>query len=64
MSDEPKSKYWICPSCAKDQGLEAPEFAVTIILGTCGHCELPVKQPLTPVCDYRDPKTNREPVWD
>jgi hypothetical protein len=62
--EELTSKYWICDACAKKQGLIAPDYAVTMVLGRCGHCKAEKAEFITPVCDFENPKTGRKPVWD
>lgn len=56
--------YWICDNCAKSRGLIPPSWNVTCVLGTCGHCKSGLKTTLTPIVDYKDPKSGIEPIWD
>lgn len=65
MTTEYTSKYWICNDCAKNQGLVAPDWPITCIVGSCGHCEKDETVNLTPVHDYSNPKDkNHMQIWD
>lgn len=59
-----RSKYWMCGECAKKRWLIRPDFAVTVILGVCGHCNSETEAFLTPVCDFVDPKSEDQQVLD
>ena len=56
--DNQASKYWICDECAKKYSWTAPEHAVSVIKGSCGHCENGTEQLLTPTVDFKKPNLN------
>lgn len=60
---ERTGKYWICDECAEAKQWKAPQWAVTVISGLCGHCARPDEVMLTPTVDFSGPNGKRA-IWD
>lgn len=58
---DPKSKYWICSSCAKAKGWEPPDYGVSCFKGDCAYCDAK-DVTLTATYHFRKPG-NVEPLW-
>ena len=60
MRHKTSEPYWICDTCAKTKGWQAPMHNVTARMGQCGYCKTGKKELLTPVIDYEKSKEGSE----